>query len=471
MAFLPPPVRASWASTSVQKPANPTQDEYLTLLRNECRRRGLIDWNQELTDADIVAAYPLESYLKSQPLHHTDLTKEQWADPTDPINDFEFQEVDWEEQTLDQTRQMDRWNDERKIFLETYKPSFLQAITDSIKRDFLAAGGTQQRLDEIAEQHPANTILYWLAELWNLQERLNMDKDPKQERKLSIIVFSDISQEECHAVNCRIPYNETWPGFTSTMNKHLLVRYLVKKHNPAIAETLFVDDDTIWPPEGLLPLRNEDDSIVNPEQYIKRAGLVYDNGPGRGWWSFVHPKQDAEGLFDKCTDWKAINDTEDWDSLMKWLNEHREATAAFRHQSTKERIEFVAQKRAEEETVLGFPGYRPFNIYLDRHRNMVADQTQLYGPLKEDSEPWVVPEGSERMQSAAAQEIDAKLREWGIETVRIDEEDKGESVDEEEGRKGNDEDNSNGDDEDKSKISSSDVAKIPDDLENLKNVE
>src|ERR1700722_18108017 len=46
----------------------------------------------------------------------------------------------------------------------------------------------------------------------------------------------------------------------STMNQHLLVRYLVKKHNPSIAETLFVDDDTIWLPKGLFPLRGDESS-------------------------------------------------------------------------------------------------------------------------------------------------------------------------------------------------------------------
>ena len=62
------------------------------------------------------------------------------------------------------------------------------------------------------------------------------------------------------------------------MNQHLLVRYLVKKHNPSIAETLFIDDDTIWPPEGLFPLRDDESSsetplswsfskVVNPDQY------------------------------------------------------------------------------------------------------------------------------------------------------------------------------------------------------------
>jgi hypothetical protein len=46
---------------------------------------------------------------------------------------------------------------------------------------------------------------------------------------------------------------------------------------------------------------------------------------------------------------------------------HREATAAFRHQSTKERVEFVAKKRVEEEeeeTVLGLSGLSAVQFLL-----------------------------------------------------------------------------------------------------------
>jgi hypothetical protein len=96
------------------------------------------------------------------------------------------------------------------------------------------------------------------------------------------------------------------------------------------------------------------------------------------------------------TDWKPI-DKEEEEGSLKWLNEHRQSTASFRHQSTKERAEFVANQMELEEAVVGIPGHRAFNVYLDRHRNMISDQTQLYGPLREGS--WEehlmqLPEGS-----------------------------------------------------------------------------
>jgi hypothetical protein len=45
------------------------------------------------------------------------------------------------------------------------------------------------------------------------------------------------------------------------MNQYLLVSCLIQKHK---LETLFLDDDTVWPPEGLLRLRDDNDNIVNP---------------------------------------------------------------------------------------------------------------------------------------------------------------------------------------------------------------
>ena len=110
--------------------------------------------------------------------------------------------------------------------------------------------------------------------------------------------------------------------------------------------------------------------------------------------------------------------------------------------------------------MLGIRGHRAFNIHLDRHRKEV-DQTQLYGPLREDSEIWeehltAVLEDSERMQSAASQEIDALLRKWGIKKAAAHDEEKGKGA-VEEGSMANDEDNSKDDEANKSKSPSGDA--------------
>lgn len=102
--------------------------------------------------------------------------------------------------------------------------------------------------------------------------------------------------------------------------------------------------------------------------YSRRADLVYDNEPGRGWYAHVIPKEDIKGMLDKLHDWRAIDTEEDWASLMHYLRSHRQATVAMRHHSTKERIDFVAKKRVEEAIVEEPWGPPPFNTNLRRHR-------------------------------------------------------------------------------------------------------
>jgi hypothetical protein len=73
------------------------------------------------------------------------------------------------------------------------RPYLIPPTTSDFK---ISIGNTRQRKQKygtlIAEENAANTILCWLAEMWNLQERLNIAKEPKKEYFLSIRVFSDI---------------------------------------------------------------------------------------------------------------------------------------------------------------------------------------------------------------------------------------------------------------------------------------
>jgi len=80
-----------------------------------------------------------------------------------------LQEIDWDHEAIERAEPADKWNEERKAMLQIYAPMSLQTITEETKNNFLAAGGTQERLD-VTPNYSANKILYWLAELWNLQE-------------------------------------------------------------------------------------------------------------------------------------------------------------------------------------------------------------------------------------------------------------------------------------------------------------
>jgi hypothetical protein len=116
-----------------------------------------------------------------------------------------LQEIDWCQEAIERAKLADKWNEERGAMLHIYAPMYLQTITEETKNNFLAAGGTQKRLDDITQNYPANAILYLLAELWNLQEQNDGAKDPKEDRFLSVIVFSDLPQEALKSSHAKSP--------------------------------------------------------------------------------------------------------------------------------------------------------------------------------------------------------------------------------------------------------------------------
>jgi hypothetical protein len=116
----------------------------------------------------------------------------------------DLQEIGGCEDAIERAKLVGKWNEERRAMLHIYAPMYLQTITEETK-NFLAAGGTQERLDDITQNYPANTILYLLAELWNLQEQNDEAKDPKEDRFLSVMVFSDLPQETLKSSHARSP--------------------------------------------------------------------------------------------------------------------------------------------------------------------------------------------------------------------------------------------------------------------------
>ena len=90
----------------------------------------------------------------------------------------------------------------------------------------------------------------------------------------------------------------------------------------------------------------------------------------------------------KLHDWRPIDTEEDWNSLLAVVNRKHDLTIAMRHQSTKERMDFIRQKQEEEEKfMIGNDGYRPFNPYLTRHMKSI-DWTApcLLGPIRPDED-------------------------------------------------------------------------------------
>ena len=146
--------------------SQPNQSEYLSLLRDECRCRGLVDWRDEITTADIMACVPFDSYRKTQPLHHSQMTPDQWLDLKNYPPAFAASD---QNNPIEESLKEVRRDEDRRTLLEKYAKMHLDDITEKTKKDFIAAGGKQERLEQISDDHPVNTILYWLAELWNRQ--------------------------------------------------------------------------------------------------------------------------------------------------------------------------------------------------------------------------------------------------------------------------------------------------------------
>lgn len=120
----------------------------------------------------------------------------------------DLQEIDWGQEAIERAKPADKWNEERRAMLQIYAPMYLQTMNN-----FLAAGGTQKCLDDITQNFPANTILYWLAELWNLQEQNDGAKGSKEDRFLSVMIFSDIPQETSKLSHAKSPTTKL--GLTS----------------------------------------------------------------------------------------------------------------------------------------------------------------------------------------------------------------------------------------------------------------
>lgn len=239
MASLPPP---KWRSSE------PTEDEYLTLLRHECRHQGLVDWNDNTTFGDIVAANPFKPQLTGgeNRYSHLELSWEEWSDPNLKLGwgDF-FNGADEEEEDVSVgRRRADKWKQERKELLEKYAKLHLESIKEKTRQKFIAAGGIEASLTALPKELSMNQTLYWLGALWKLEED-NKNKQPEVMRKatiLPIIVFSDIDEEESRPVKCQIAYDEPWFTFRNTFTKLPLVRYLILQENPSLARTLFLPD-------------------------------------------------------------------------------------------------------------------------------------------------------------------------------------------------------------------------------------
>lgn len=127
------------------------------------------------------------------------------------------------------------------------------------------------------------------------------------------------------------------------MNQRLFVRCVSSRHNPRhCRNALYGRRHRFAPPRRTGAAQPGGPSTTIPGQYSRRADVAYEDGRSGRRLSLVYPKRDAEAWMDLCTDSKVADNAEDGDSLMKWQKGHCEGTVTGRHDSAKERMEFVA---------------------------------------------------------------------------------------------------------------------------------
>lgn len=138
---------------------------------------------------------------------------------------------------------------------------------------------------------------------------------------------------------------------------------------------LFIPDDEVYP-RGSHTSWDEEGNTIRPERFQKRADLVYDDGPGRGWWSGIVKTscQHDQTVFRRI-DWHALDTEEDWVSLLQTLKAGPgKSVTHLYHLSVREQIQFV-QKQVDEEKRYRreHRGYKMFNFLLKRHRDEEKD--------------------------------------------------------------------------------------------------
>jgi hypothetical protein len=146
-----------------------------------------------------------------------------------------------------------------------------------------------------------------------------------------------------------IDRDTAFADFQNTIAELPNIRYHVTKQNPELANSLFVPDHEVYPP-GLHASWDEKGNTTRPERFPKRADLVYDNVPGRSWWSSIfNTSSQHDRMAFRSFDWCALDTGEHGKSLLQPLKPGKGTKVAYLyHLNIMERIQFV-QNQADSE--------------------------------------------------------------------------------------------------------------------------
>lgn len=368
-----------------------SEENYVNLLLEECYSRGLIGWLTHATTADVVAGMgTFTTWQTEDSTYYEELDRESTNDAT-----------------IEQKQRARKL--ERKDLLEAYHTTHGAQVQQHTHHRYLQLGGTSEDWLAIRQKCPNNTLLYWLAALWKREETVKaMDNTAseappraharesfsdiprsRQSDEISFTILGDIPQEPGYQgddgvwdmivkpvhIQFYIDRNTTFTYFQEYIVGFPFIRYHTTKNNPELATVLFVPDDHVYPP-GLHAAWHEEGNTIRPERFPNRADVVYDDGPGRGWWSgIVDTSSQPDQAISRSIDWRSRDTEEDWEALLRTLRGGQGTNVAYLyHQSVRERIQFV-QKQVDDEVeyMREHQGWKMFNFLLKRHRDEEKD--------------------------------------------------------------------------------------------------
>ena len=335
------------------------------LLRSEASHRGLLFASKEIDGLSGLCTCD----EASEP-YDGDLTPEQWLD-VGSCKELETFSGMCQKSEIEHRKTINSM--ERRALLRTYGWLYLEGIKKNIEERLSHMGAMRSQ-----NVCPEDDVLRDLGKLWALTLDQAHKEDSSQAR---IGIFSDISQEETTIEYINVPFDLTFTNFKVQANALGIVRHLTKKHHPALAKSLFVDDSLVYHHPYPTAVNESDPSSpaaeVNP---ITRNYEAKDNG----WHAHVIPPDPAPaaGMFNQQRDWRPINTEADWQSLLRLLKTSTTATPGkgfMRHKSVEDRIDFINRHREREELEIAKTGGSYTNVFLDRHLARLYPTSKLEG--------------------------------------------------------------------------------------------
>ncbi len=292
-----------------------------------------------------------------------DFTPEQWLDVSSCTKQETSSSMPTERET-DDARITD--STEREALLKTYAWLYLEGITKNIEKKLLEVGATksQNRCSEDAVLHDLGTL--WAS---------TVAKAPKEDKPQACIgIFSDIPQEETSIEYINIAFDTTLAKFKTQAANPGVVRYLIKKHHPELAETLFLDDIIVYHHPYPTAIDDSDPSFPAQIYPITRDYEATDNG----WYAHVIPLEKAT-MVNQHRDWRPINTEADWQSLLRLIRKGSARSVFMRHKSVEDRINFVKRHREREELEIAKTGGFYTNVFLSRHMETLSPTDKFEG--------------------------------------------------------------------------------------------